>query len=301
MQAQSRVESLLAQKALVQEQIRQLQIKSQLGYTSTVDSASSQEMTAPSPPRTLLLKEVRDDAVPPTSLREAGALQFASSLHQTKNVPYQVAEKERAGLVEKVESQMGYYSCELALQTQLHQEGALAVHQAAESVNKEEVGSDVEDDDGIDEKSYFRINPIGNASSFQIKRCSGRVPDYNREPFPLKLYRILYDAEQNGQDDIISFSADGNSFTIHQPDEFVSKLMPKYFGKPCRKNTFMKQLSLYCFRRVCGGADRGTYYHPSFAKGNLCGCLRIRRKTTAVSSVVAWKKTKTMSASSTTE
>lgn len=49
------------------------------------------------------------------------------------------------------------------------------------------------------------------------------------DTFPFKLYRMIAEAEKNGQDDIISFNAKGRCFLIHQPREFVLEIMPKYF------------------------------------------------------------------------
>ena len=100
---------------------------------------------------------------------------------------------------------------------------------------------------------------------------------FKREPFPVKLYRMLFDAEKKDFEHIISFTADGKAFKLHDPHKFVSEIMPKYFATS-KMNTFMKQLNLYNFKRSQEGPNRGGYCHPQFSKGNLKQAMKIRRK-----------------------
>jgi hypothetical protein len=76
--------------------------------------------------------------------------------------------------------------------------------------------------------------------------------DTQNETFPFKLYRMLKQAEEDGQDDIVSFFPHGAAFAIHKPQEFVSEIMPKYFTTS-RMSSFQRQLNLYGFRRVADG------------------------------------------------
>jgi HSF-type DNA-binding len=134
---------------------------------------------------------------------------------------------------------------------------------------------DTEDDEGQEEKNeakdadakpsqeweasdeeYFRThkNPREakpSAGNRSIKRT--------RETFPLKLYRILFEAEKNGQTDIISFGPNCQAFAVHKNKEFIRDIMPKYFGAG-RMNTFLKQLNLYNFRRITEGPYKGSKY-----------------------------------------
>ena len=97
------------------------------------------------------------------------------------------------------------------------------------------------------------------------------------EPFPLKLYRIIFEAEKNGDDDIISFCPSGKSFMIHKVDDFVEHIMPKYFASN-RITSFQRQLNLYGFNKVLRGADKGGFAHSSFVKNQRNLCLTIKRK-----------------------
>jgi hypothetical protein len=47
----------------------------------------------------------------------------------------------------------------------------------------------------------------------------------NTEIFPEKLYCILLEAEQDGQQRIISFFPHGHAFGIHKPKEFTEKII----------------------------------------------------------------------------
>jgi hypothetical protein len=96
------------------------------------------------------------------------------------------------------------------------------------------------------------------------------------EPFPEKLHRMLQEVEEAGDSDIISFFSHGRAFGVHDPEQFVSKIMPKYF-KQSRLSSFQRQLNLYGFTRISSGADTGGYYHELFLKGRPALCVHMRR------------------------
>lgn len=58
----------------------------------------------------------------------------------------------------------------------------------------------------------------------------------------------------------------GRCFIVHQPQAFVERVLPVLFGMKSF-TSFQRQLSLYGFRRVNSGPDKGGYYHPLFLKG----------------------------------
>ena len=101
------------------------------------------------------------------------------------------------------------------------------------------------------------------------------------ENFPVKLYRMIEEAEKEGKDDIISFLSHGRAFAIHKPRQFVSEIMPKYFTTT-RMSSFQRQLNLYGFRRITEGSDKGGYFHEFFLKGIKKLCKKIKRKKTSV-------------------
>jgi hypothetical protein len=110
---------------------------------------------------------------------------------------------------------------------------------------------------------------------------TGREEDPNNDTFPHKLYRMVAEAEEEGNDNIVSFFAHGKAFAIHKPHDFVREIMPKYFTTS-RMSSFQRQLNLYGFRRITEGQDKGGYFHDSFLKGRKKLIKKIKRKKTSV-------------------
>jgi hypothetical protein len=96
------------------------------------------------------------------------------------------------------------------------------------------------------------------------------------EPFPEKLHRMLQEVEEAGDVGIVSFFAHGRAFGVHDPERFVSEVMPKYF-KQSRLSSFQRQLNLYGFTRIISGPDIGGYYHELFLQGRPSLCVHMRR------------------------
>jgi HSF-type DNA-binding len=63
--------------------------------------------------------------------------------------------------------------------------------------------------------------------SFEQEGGNGESKRTNCELFPFKLHKVLTDAGRNGWDHVISWAPHGRCFTIHQPKEFVSQIIPR--------------------------------------------------------------------------
>ena len=120
----------------------------------------------------------------------------------------------------------------------------------------------------IDASSLSDPNPQDLAR----RRTRGGVT----EPFPEKLHRMLEEASKDGDEGIVSFFSHGRAFGVHDPERFVSKIMPKYF-KQSRLSSFQRQLNLYGFVRISNGPDAGGYYHELFLKNRPALCIHMRR------------------------
>lgn len=83
-----------------------------------------------------------------------------------------------------------------------------------------------------------------------------------QQTFPVKLFRILQNAEEEGYDDVISFSSDGLSFRIHDRKRFAAEVVPK-FSNHNSMASFRRQLSLYGFQK---DQPRGPYQHRLFRR-----------------------------------
>jgi hypothetical protein len=94
----------------------------------------------------------------------------------------------------------------------------------------------------------------------------GTPPPTSAETFPLKLYRLVTEAETSGKDDVVSFTRGGSAFRIHHPPRFVREILPLYFRHQ-RFDSFKRQLCNYGFNRISVGADEGAFEHRLFKKG----------------------------------
>ena len=97
------------------------------------------------------------------------------------------------------------------------------------------------------------------------------------EPFPQKLHRMLSElVKQADGSDMASFLPHGRAFAIHNPKQFASEIMHKYF-RMSRFSSFQRQLNLYDFKRISEGRDKGAYYHELFLQGRTPLCTQMKR------------------------
>jgi hypothetical protein len=96
-------------------------------------------------------------------------------------------------------------------------------------------------------------------------------------PFVWKLYEMLEDMEQSGNEDIVSWVADGKAFKVHKLKQFTEEIIPAYF-KQSKYKSFQRQLYFYAFTRITSGPDAGAYGHPKFVRGIKTLCLSMTLK-----------------------
>ena len=87
--------------------------------------------------------------------------------------------------------------------------------------------------------------------------------------FPVVLYGLLEDAEKHGNASIVSWRPSGVSFKVYKREEFVDKILPKYF-KQTKFKSFVRQLNLWGFMCIERGQDKGSC---KFVK-----CVRVRNE-----------------------
>lgn len=105
---------------------------------------------------------------------------------------------------------------------------------------------------------------------------SVRRSEQSQSFFPSKLYNLLLDAEAEGLDHIVSFTANGAAFRIHDPQEFIRVIVPRYF-KQKKLDSFKRQLLLYGFDRIPRGPEEGAYAHKFFLRGRPELTKKIKR------------------------
>ena len=94
--------------------------------------------------------------------------------------------------------------------------------------------------------------------------------------FP-KNSEMLEEVDKAGGGHVVSWLPSGKAFKVHQPDEFVKKIIPLYF-KQKQYKSFQRQLHLYGFLRVSDGSEKGAYYHKFFVKEDRHLSHRMTRK-----------------------
>jgi hypothetical protein len=97
------------------------------------------------------------------------------------------------------------------------------------------------------------------------------------------LHEMLEDAEKFGFEDVVSWQLDGYGFKVIDKQEFVGKVLPKYFNQASYKS-FLRQVNLYGFSRISksqakGGHAGGCYFHKHFVRGQKQLCAQINRQT----------------------
>ena len=96
-------------------------------------------------------------------------------------------------------------------------------------------------------------------------------------PFPLVLHNMLEGIEDEGLSHIVSWSPHGRSFSVHDSQAFINKVMPLFF-RQSKISSFQRQLNLYGFTRLTrNGPDKGAYYHEYFLRGRPTLCSRLQR------------------------
>ncbi|KAG7372567.1 HSF-type DNA-binding protein [Nitzschia inconspicua] len=108
------------------------------------------------------------------------------------------------------------------------------------------------------------------------------VDQDTQHSFPLKLMSIL---ENDAVSDVISWLPHcgcpypiilkGRGFRVHDQQRFENEVCPAYFGQRSKFSSFARKLNRWNFSRVMKGADAGSFYHPSFQRGNRTLCAEI--------------------------
>jgi hypothetical protein len=91
---------------------------------------------------------------------------------------------------------------------------------------------------------------------------------------------MLSDSEADSNEHIFSWMPNGTSFRIHRRDEFIAKILPKYYHR-VQIRSFMRQLNLYGFNRIdkkMMSKNFGAYSHDLFVRDNPALCAGMVRK-----------------------
>ncbi|KAG7342434.1 HSF-type DNA-binding protein [Nitzschia inconspicua] len=113
----------------------------------------------------------------------------------------------------------------------------------------------------------------------QLRRDIGSdrsQPNNSRLPFPMKLHRMLEEAEEKNLTHIVGWTHKGEGFKVHNKHAFEAKFIPRYFSTTTYRG-YHRNLNLWGFKTVNRGGDRGTCWHPYFKKGRPELCQYMER------------------------
>jgi hypothetical protein len=95
--------------------------------------------------------------------------------------------------------------------------------------------------------------------------------------FPWKLHQMLETAEIEGFDHVVSWHPVDHSFKVHDVNEFLTHVMPRYFNSTKYKS-FQRQLNIWGFERITQrGPAFGGCRHAHFVRGNPSLCRSMKR------------------------
>eukprot|EP00561_Arcocellulus_cornucervis_P013398 CAMPEP_0185799364 /NCGR_PEP_ID=MMETSP1322-20130828/283_1 /TAXON_ID=265543 /ORGANISM="Minutocellus polymorphus, Strain RCC2270" /LENGTH=624 /DNA_ID=CAMNT_0028494935 /DNA_START=87 /DNA_END=1961 /DNA_ORIENTATION=- len=81
------------------------------------------------------------------------------------------------------------------------------------------------------------------------------------ESFPQQLMKMLNDPANS---EIVAWVPSGDAFMVHSKDQFVTEVMPAYFGKQSKFTSFTRKLNRWGFTRDSQDQNKGAYSHPLF-------------------------------------
>mmetsp|Transcript_23890 Transcript_23890/g.56429 ORF Transcript_23890/g.56429 Transcript_23890/m.56429 type:complete len:521 (-) Transcript_23890:149-1711(-) len=126
------------------------------------------------------------------------------------------------------------------------------------------------------DSSTVTLHSSSSSSTKAIARTGTTGTGSSEVSFPVKLHRLLAEAEKKGADDVVGWNDDGTAFSIYQPKVFAETWMKKYFLQT-RYKSFQRQCNLYNFERTTMGKIKGHYSHPFFLRTRPSLCTQIKR------------------------
>ena len=93
--------------------------------------------------------------------------------------------------------------------------------------------------------------------------------------FLKKAYKIVDD---HSEDNIISWTNEGNAFVITDPNTFTESILPKFF-KHKNFSSFVRQLNMYDFHKEKSGSQI-VFFHEFFKRNRPSLLSNIKRKNT---------------------
>lgn len=100
-------------------------------------------------------------------------------------------------------------------------------------------------------------SPVARRPAASFPEAAPAETDTTEKKFPFALHRLLEEAEKDGDLDIVSWRPSGTAFQVNKRDQFMKKILPKYF-KQSKFKSFVRQLNLWGYTIIDTGPDKGS-------------------------------------------
>eukprot|EP00584_Thalassiosira_punctigera_P001529 CAMPEP_0172533634 /NCGR_PEP_ID=MMETSP1067-20121228/6265_1 /TAXON_ID=265564 ORGANISM="Thalassiosira punctigera, Strain Tpunct2005C2" /NCGR_SAMPLE_ID=MMETSP1067 /ASSEMBLY_ACC=CAM_ASM_000444 /LENGTH=766 /DNA_ID=CAMNT_0013318297 /DNA_START=134 /DNA_END=2434 /DNA_ORIENTATION=+ len=120
---------------------------------------------------------------------------------------------------------------------------------------------------------------------------------HGKGSFPLNLAVMLESVDSMNLSHIIGWLPSGQSFVIHDPDQFLTGVLPKFFksSKNTKLRSFYRKLNRWGFSILRNhhltkqgvGSMKGVWHHPEFFRKRALECLKIALETGDTSSFLS--------------
>ena len=117
-------------------------------------------------------------------------------------------------------------------------------------------------------------NLSNNITKEENKNDTKGINTTHNSKFLIQLYQIL---EDNNNKNIIHWSGNGKYFIIEDLNEFIEKILPKYYNHS-NYASFVRQLNMYNFHKIKSDINENSFQNNNFIKGEKELISNILRK-----------------------
>ena len=122
-----------------------------------------------------------------------------------------------------------------------------------------------------DQVEIPQLPPPGQAQ--QVDDALRHIP----QTFPIRLYRLIIDAERNDQEHIIQFNDAGNTILLHEQNGLMELLAPQHL-RMTKFSSFRRQMEFHGFERALSEDGSLEYRHALFHRDRPGDLMSLTRR-----------------------